>query len=288
MIAMDVSGTETIEELKQRIEEKEGVPRQHLRLLHSSRSLADCTTVTTCHLQHSDVLEMAIALCGGGLVLIVKSIKGENYTIDIEPSETISSLKQRIRDASAANPDLSENDDLVLTLRGKKLEDDNSLSSYSLKDKSTLMLVRKHVKKTEPEPGPSVLCLNNCGFFGSTASKGYCSKCYKDLKLDEADAVPKPVVSEESASSSSSSSSAVPVEGEPAVIEKVPQADKTRCWKCNIKVGLLGYPCKCEYTFCAKHRYSDKHECTFDYEGTAKERLGKELTTAKQNKVDTL
>lgn len=28
---------------------------------------------------------------------------------------------------------------------------------------------------------------------------------------------------------------------------------------------LLGFECRCGGLFCAMHRYSDKHECTFDY-----------------------
>ena len=39
----------------------------------------------------------------------------------------------------------------------------------------------------------------------------------------------------------------------------------SRCMFCKKKVGLLGFHCRCGGTFCEKHRYSDKHECTFDY-----------------------
>ena len=39
----------------------------------------------------------------------------------------------------------------------------------------------------------------------------------------------------------------------------------SRCVSCKKKVGLLGFNCRCGGTFCEKHRYSDKHECTFDY-----------------------
>lgn len=39
----------------------------------------------------------------------------------------------------------------------------------------------------------------------------------------------------------------------------------SRCISCKKKVGLLGFNCRCGGTFCEKHRYSDKHECTFDY-----------------------
>ncbi|EDW51229.1 zinc finger A20 and AN1 domain-containing stress-associated protein 6 [Drosophila sechellia] len=41
---------------------------------------------------------------------------------------------------------------------------------------------------------------------------------------------------------------------------------KKRCDKCGKKLGLTGgFPCRCGGTYCAVHRYSDRHECSFDY-----------------------
>ncbi|XP_017063965.1 zinc finger A20 and AN1 domain-containing stress-associated protein 6 [Drosophila eugracilis] len=43
-------------------------------------------------------------------------------------------------------------------------------------------------------------------------------------------------------------------------------APKKRCAKCGKKLGLTGgYPCRCGGIYCAVHRYSDRHECNFDY-----------------------
>ncbi|KAI5727994.1 hypothetical protein M8J77_009781 [Diaphorina citri] len=40
---------------------------------------------------------------------------------------------------------------------------------------------------------------------------------------------------------------------------------KNRCGMCRKKVGLTGFECRCGGLFCAIHRYSDKHDCSFDY-----------------------
>ena len=40
---------------------------------------------------------------------------------------------------------------------------------------------------------------------------------------------------------------------------------KNRCGVCKKKVGLTGFTCRCSGLFCSIHRYSDKHECKFDY-----------------------
>lgn len=53
------------------------------------------------------------------------------------------------------------------------------------------------------------------------------------------------------------------------------QANTSRCFACNKKIGLLGFKCKCEFTFCSEHRYSDKHACAFDYKAQGKELLSR-------------
>ena len=40
---------------------------------------------------------------------------------------------------------------------------------------------------------------------------------------------------------------------------------KNRCGVCKKKVGLTGFTCRCGGLFCSIHRYSDKHDCKFDY-----------------------
>lgn len=38
-----------------------------------------------------------------------------------------------------------------------------------------------------------------------------------------------------------------------------------RCSVCRKKVGLTGFDCRCGGLYCGAHRYSDEHDCTFDY-----------------------
>ena len=35
----------------------------------------------------------------------------------------------------------------------------------------------------------------------------------------------------------------------------------TRCAICQKKVGILGFECKCQGTFCEKHRLIEAHQC---------------------------
>jgi len=64
------------------------------------------------------------------------------------------------------------------------------------------------------------------------------------------------------------------VEGEQST-ENI-QTDPSKCWKCNKNVGLVGFHCRCDYTFCKAHRYSENHECTYDYKSANRDKIKKE------------
>ena len=50
--------------------------------------------------------------------------------------------------------------------------------------------------------------------------------------------------------------------------DKEGKKKKNRCQSCKKKVGLTGFTCRCGGLFCSIHRYSDKHDCSFDYKVT--------------------
>jgi len=90
-----------------------------------------------------------------------------------------------------------------------------------------------------------------------------------------------PVVSTAAGTSSGAAESAVGAEGGAVVAEgstdegekdgKKPK--KNRCQECRKKVGLTGFDCRCGGLLCSLHRYSDKHQCTFDYHAMGAEQL---------------
>ncbi|XP_059383377.1 AN1-type zinc finger protein 6 isoform X1 [Carassius carassius] len=59
-------------------------------------------------------------------------------------------------------------------------------------------------------------------------------------------------------------------------VPEQPRPKKNRCFTCRKKVGLTGFGCRCGHLFCSIHRYSDVHNCSFDYKADAAEKIRKE------------
>ena len=162
-----------------------------------------------------------------------------------------------------------------------------------------------------PPEGP-ILCINNCGFFGSAATMNMCSKCHKDmlLKQEQAKLAASSIGNIMNGSSSSTEKEPVvaaaanidipviPVEpktvsvqplfgsGPEGSVEAKPKDGPKRCSSCNKRVGLTGFNCRCGDLFCAVHRYSDKHNCPFDYRTAARDAIAKANPVVKAEKLD--
>lgn len=64
------------------------------------------------------------------------------------------------------------------------------------------------------------------------------------------------------------------------------QKNLNRCFECNKRTGYTGFTCRCGYTFCASHRYAEKHNCTFDYKTEGRQRLADSNPLVVARKVD--
>lgn len=58
-----------------------------------------------------------------------------------------------------------------------------------------------------------------------------------------------------------------------------------RCSGCKRKVGLTGFRCRCGELFCWEHRYSDRHDCSYDYKSAGRDAIARENPVVKAAKI---
>lgn len=141
-ITLESESNGSIYNLKQQIQNREGINMNKQILIFEGKQLQNINTLEDYDIQSDSTIYLTIGLVGGGIdgegtkQIFIKTLQGKTITIEVKDTDTISSIKDKIRDIEGI-----PQDQMRLVFNGKQLEDNNTIADYGIMAESSIHLV---------------------------------------------------------------------------------------------------------------------------------------------------
>ena len=135
MINLKLKSSDTIKEVKDKIQVKEGIPPDKQRLVFDNEELKDSLSLSDYNIRNKSVLQLIVIPLH--LRISVKTLIGTTIVLQVEPSDTVSMVKDKIKEVEEIPPGPL----LSLVYDGKCLNDNLALYQYDIQEDSILYSV---------------------------------------------------------------------------------------------------------------------------------------------------
>ena len=136
---IDCEITNTVKEIKQKVQEKTGIESDRQELEFAGKTLENGMTLAYYDVTDESTINLIISY--PERQIFVKSLTGKTITLDVKQSDKILDVKDKITDKEGIPADEQK---LTLTMGGEELDDSKTLDDYQIKKESTLYLVLKN------------------------------------------------------------------------------------------------------------------------------------------------
>ena len=132
---LDVLPDNTIEDVKSKIQSREGISSAEQRLYFDGKCLRDDRTLASYNIQNGSTVQLVFRLRGGFQIFIRSNFDGTTKSIDYDIENTVEELKEKIYQLKIVS---IKPDQQRMIFNGKQLEDNRTLADYQIQANSLI------------------------------------------------------------------------------------------------------------------------------------------------------